>query len=110
MPPSPSLRFAETARVLSVELTAAGLVAPVFRTPPRLPGRDRTVRRRRSGAVVVAVRLADRPFAAVQADLVEGACVANAATDVEAEQLRRRLWAALERAGEGEGPVRLAAA
>lgn len=110
MQSSPSLRFAETARVLSVELAAARLTVPVFRTPPRLPGRDRTVRRRRGGSVVVAVRLAERPFAAVQSDLVEGACVANGLAGHEAEQLRRRLWESLARVGQGDGQAGLAAA
>ena len=118
MASSTSLRFAETVRVLSTETRSMNLDVPVFRSPPRLPGRDRTVRRRRvgGGSVVVAVRLVDRPFASVQADLIEGICVANRVTGHEAEVLRGRMWDALERAGQlvvvlmRDGPRRLEAA
>jgi len=62
-----------------------GLIAPGFRSPPRLPETDRTIRRARWGAVV-AVRLRGRPIEAVVADMIEGILVANA---LEADAARR---------------------
>ncbi|MFM7068013.1 MAG: hypothetical protein ACKOYM_01010, partial [Actinomycetes bacterium] len=72
-----------------------GLRPPVFRSPPRIDGVDRTIRRRPDGVVVVAVRLADRPFAAVQADVVEGVVVANELDAADAARFRQSAWSAL---------------
>jgi len=80
-------------------LSELDLAVPVFRSPPRLPGRDRTVRRRPTGGKVVAVRLAGRPFESVLADLVEGACVANTLDTDTSSPVRAGLWDALEQAG-----------
>ena len=52
-------------------------MVPSFRSPPGVPGVARTLRRRPDGSVQVAVTMAERPWAAVQADLVEGFVVAN---------------------------------
>ncbi|NOX32096.1 MAG: hypothetical protein GXP35_18940, partial [Actinobacteria bacterium] len=58
---APSVRFAVTARLIADAARARGLVAPAFKSPPRLDGLDRTVKR--SGRnVVVAVRIKGRPF------------------------------------------------
>jgi hypothetical protein len=57
-----------------------GLVAPSFRSPPAVPGVDRTLRRQRAGdggGVVVAIRLWGRSFAAIRADMVDGVLAAN---------------------------------
>ncbi|HKY15562.1 MAG TPA: hypothetical protein VJM33_11615 [Microthrixaceae bacterium] len=91
-----SLRFAECARVVVDEARVGGLsVVPTFRSPPRVLGRDRTIRRRGDGTAVVAVNLSGRPFAAVVADMIDGTVAANRLDPVEADRWRRRLWVAL---------------
>jgi hypothetical protein len=67
----------------------------VFRSPPRRPGVDRTIRRRRSAAPLVSVRLCDRPLAAVRADVIEGVVVANRLDGERADRFRRAAWTAL---------------
>ena len=106
---SSSLRFAETVRVLSATAHGLGLRVAAFRSPPHTPGRDRAVSRPR-GEPVVAVRVVGRPFAAVQADLIDGLAVVNGLAALEAEPVRRELWNALARAGEVDGQPTLAAA
>lgn len=71
-------------------------MVPAFRSPPRAEGLDRSIRRRRDGSVVVAVRLVDRPFAAVQADVIEGVVAANGLDGTAADRFRRAAWSALE--------------
>jgi hypothetical protein len=68
--------FAAVARRLADATRAAGLAVPAFRSPPRVPGAARTLRRY-PGGTVVSVRLRDRPFDAVIADMVEGVIVTN---------------------------------
>jgi len=94
MEPS-SLRFARLARSLGAAARSAGLTAPAFRTPPRLPGVSRTIQRRGPGGVTVAVVLRGRPWAAVMADMVEGVVVANRLGGVEADRVRCALWDAV---------------
>ena len=89
-----SVRFAAAARRLSAACQARGLVAPSFRSPPRAPGADRSLRRRPDGGAVVAVRVRGRPFAAVAADMVEGTLLANALAGPAAEGHRGALLAA----------------
>lgn len=84
--------FAAAARAIADEARRAGLVVPGFRTPPRLRGVDRSLRRRPGGVPAVAVRVAGRPMGVVVADMVEGVLVANAARD--RDDLRTRLLAA----------------
>jgi hypothetical protein len=85
-------RFAETARRLGAAARAAGLAVPAFRSPPRVDA-HRTIRRFRDG-VVVSVRLRERPFAAVAADMVDGVLVANRLDPAAAERVRGELRAA----------------
>lgn len=86
--------FLTSARILS-ELAAAGsLDVPVFRSPPRSPELDRSISRRRRGAVV-SVRRRGRPVEAVRADLIEGVVVANHLDPIEASMFRRGAWSAL---------------
>lgn len=68
--------FAVVARRLAEATRAAGLAVPAFRSPPRVPGAVRTLRRH-PGGTVVSVRLRDRPFDGVITDMVEGVIVAN---------------------------------
>ncbi len=88
--PAPTVRFAHVARSLGVASRAAGLEAPAFRSPPRLPGAVRTVRRM-PGGVVVAVAVRGRPFVDVVADMVEGIVVANGLQGVAATRVRTAL-------------------
>jgi transglutaminase-like putative cysteine protease len=90
-----SLRFAEAARALGQEARRLGLVVPGFRSPPRLAGVERSIRRHRSGHVSVAVVVRGRPWPAVLADLVEGVLAANGLQGAAAAQVRALLWAAV---------------
>jgi hypothetical protein len=89
------LRFAGAARRLAAEARRRGLTVPGFRSPPRLPGVDRSIRRRPDGAVVVAVRVHGRSLDAVVTDMVEGVLVANQLAGAEGSQRRRELLAAV---------------
>jgi hypothetical protein len=71
----------------------------VFRSPPRLAGVDRTIRRQANGSVVVAVRRGDRPMPAVQADIIDGVVAANDLHGEPADKFRRAAWEALDGAG-----------
>ena len=90
-----SLRFANAVRLLAIEARTLGLVVPGFRSPPRLAGADRSLRRRPGASPAVAVRLRDRPFDAVAADMVEGVVVANGLSGRRATEVRARLLAVL---------------
>src|SRR3954471_19013974 len=92
---SPVLRFAETVRVLGLEARRNGLRMPGFRSPPRLHGVDRSLRRRSDGGATIAVVVRGRPWAAVVADMVEGVLVANGLSGPAADKARSRLWAAV---------------
>lgn len=94
---STSLRFAAAARSLGDVARAAGLVVPSFRSPPRLVGVDRTLKRSGpDGDVVVSVRLKGRPWVSVLADMIDGVLVANDLTGPTAGAARTALWAAVE--------------
>ena len=80
MLPADPVRFAAAARRLGGEARRRGLVVPGFRSPPRLPGAERSIRRRPDGAAVVAVRVHGRSLEAVVADMVEGVLAANRLT------------------------------
>jgi hypothetical protein len=88
--PVPTLRFAQVARRLGAAAHAAGLTVPAFRCPPRVEGVVRTVRRYPGGAVV-SVRMKDREFRDVAADMVEGVLVVNRVEGEAAERLRTTL-------------------
>ena len=98
---SSSLRFADAARQLTAVASGLGLVAPTFRSPPRIAGAVRTIRRfaRVGGDVVIAITVRERPFADVLADMVEGVVVANRLTGSEAVRVRTALAAALREPG-----------
>jgi hypothetical protein len=90
----PAVRFADVARRLGAAAHEAGLDVPAFRSPPRVAGADRTIRRYPAGSVV-SVRLRGRPFADVVADMVDGVLAANRVGGADAAQLRHRLAATL---------------
>lgn len=92
-------RFSETVRTVLTLARRRGLRPPVFRSPPSLEGIDRSIRRRQSGSVVVAVRRSGRPLAAVQADVIEGVVAANGLVGEQADRFRHAAWAALDDRG-----------
>jgi len=108
MEPASTVDFARAARTIARHARRVGLSAPSYRCPPRLVGADRTIRRRREGAVV-AVRVRDRPVAAVLADMIEGAVVANRLIPPQSDRLRADLWTALDADGRSAPTVREAA-
>jgi hypothetical protein len=95
MQQSPSLRFARAVQALARTARSLGLIAPAFRSPPRLVGVQRSIKRWPGGATV-AVVVRDRPWPAVQADLVEGVVAANQLTTPASDRTRAELWQALE--------------
>ena len=90
-----SVRFAHAVRRLAATARAEGLRPPSFRSPPKAKGVNRTIRRRGEGDTIVAVTVRGRPWAAVQADLVEGVLVANSLAGPAADHIRSLLWAAV---------------
>jgi hypothetical protein len=89
--------FVAAARVLSSAARRIGLVAPGFRSPPRVVGVHRTLRRfsgGRGGVVSVVVR--GRPFAAVLADMIEGIVAVNDVPSPHADRARAELWAVVD--------------
>ena len=99
MQQSSSLRFARAVQALAQAARSLGLVVPGFRSPPRLVGVQRSIKRWPGGATV-AVVVRDRPWPAVQADLVEGVVAANAP-----QQPRRRPGPGRAVAGPRGGPA-----
>ena len=93
---SDTLSFSAAVRAVTGEARRMGLVVPGFRSPPRIPGADRTIRRS-AGEPIVAIRLRGRPIADVVADVVEGVLVANAVPHRSGGRVRRQLLAAVER-------------
>ncbi|MCU1368883.1 MAG: hypothetical protein JWO77_77 [Ilumatobacteraceae bacterium] len=92
---SPSLQFAATVRTLGAAARERGLVVPGFRSPPRRPGAERTVRRTADGAATIAVAVRGRPFQAVVADLIEGLVLINELDGLAATRVRTALWEAV---------------
>jgi len=99
MEPATSLRFAGAARLLGAEARRLGLLVPGFRSPPRLAGLDRSLRRRPGGGATVSVRIRGRPHVAVAADMIEGIIACNRLGGREADTVRSALWRALGDAG-----------
>ena len=89
-----TVHFMHAARLLAREARRRGLVAPGFRSPPRVVGAQRTVRRHAQGAVI-AVAIRNRPWGAVVADMIEGVVVATRLAPPVADRLRTELWEAI---------------
>lgn len=100
--------FAEAARELAAAARRDGLVAPSYRSPPRLVGVDRSIRRHPTGAAV-AVRVRGRPWAAVAADMIEGVVATNRLVAPRADRLRAELWQVLGFHAESSTDARTAA-
>jgi hypothetical protein len=90
-----SIRFAEVARQLSQAARLRGLEVPSYRSPPKLAGIHRTIRRRGPNAAV-AISLRDRPWSAVLADMIEGVVVTNRLDGAKADRARAALWLAVD--------------
>lgn len=91
-----TLRFAATTRILVEAARRGGYRAPTFRSPPRVKGRMRTIRRHANGGATVSLVLRDRPWSAVVADMIEGFVIVNDVDPVAAECLRDLLWASVD--------------
>ena len=89
-------RFAEAGRRLAAAATVMELRVPAFRTPPRVAGLDRTIRRGPGGSVLVSVRSRGRTWPAVLADMIEGVVCANGLGPSDAARARNELWEAVE--------------
>ena len=93
MTPSATTKFTAAARVLAQRAAELDLVVPGFRSPPRIVGVYRSIRRSRdSEGGVVAVRLSDRPFTAAVGDMIEGVIFINRLEPPEADRARTQLW------------------
>lgn len=93
--PVSAIDFAVTARALADQCRAIGLAPPDFRSPPKVLGLTRTLRRRPDGSVTVAVAFKNRPQLAILADMIDGAIAANELTGVAAARARDELWLAV---------------
>jgi hypothetical protein len=95
MPEATTAEFVELARTLSSATRSLRLKAPGFRSPPRLGGMARSLRRWPDGTTQVAVQVRGRPLTAVAADMVDGVVAANRLIGSEANNTRTALWAAI---------------
>ncbi len=103
---SPAIQFTQAARRLGAAARAAGLSVPAFRSPPRVAGARRTLRRYPDGAVV-SVTLRGRPFDDVVVDMVEGLVRVNRLDGEAARRFRGELLHAVTddpSAGSGDLP------
>lgn len=93
MSSSATTKFTAAARVLAQRAAELDLVVPGFRSPPRIVGVNRSIRRARDGhGGVVAVRIVDRPFTAAVGDMIEGVLYINRLEPAEADRVRTQLW------------------
>ena len=105
-----ALDFAHAARLLGCEARRRGLVAPSYRSPPRIVGVQRSLRRFPKGGATVAVQLKGRPWLAVLGDMIEGVVVANGLLPPHADRLRNDLWQAVGAQPAQASPTRANAA
>ncbi|MSO37924.1 MAG: hypothetical protein EXQ69_06700 [Acidimicrobiia bacterium] len=82
-----ALRFSSAVRLIGAAARAAGLTVPSFRSPPRLQGERRTIRRFRGGTAI-AVRIRGRAYDDVFMDMVEGLLLANNLEGATARSMR----------------------
>ena len=82
------------ARFLAAECRVAHLSVPAFRSPPRVAGVARTIRRLDDGSVI-AIRIRGRAEQDVAADMIEGIVAANRLDSIAAGRVRERLWRAV---------------
>jgi hypothetical protein len=89
--------FADVVRQLMVATAAAGMRMPSFRSPPREPSAQRTIRWVGDEKAIVAVRRGSRGADAVVADMIQGVVAANRLSGSAAEEATRKLAACLTR-------------
>ena len=97
-----SSKFAVVAGLLADAARAWGVRPPGYRSPPARPGINRSLRRE-LGGVVIAVRVAGRPFDAVVVDMVDGLFAVHPGCDSPGR--RRQVWALLADEGVGRAPL-----
>jgi hypothetical protein len=100
--PETAVGFGAAARRLADEARRCGLLVPGFRSPPRLPGVPRSLRRVEGRAAVVAVARRGRTGAEIVADMVDGIVVANGLSGAEAARVRAALLSSSEWGGGAE--------
>jgi hypothetical protein len=87
--------FSIAARQLADEARRRGLEAPGFRSPPRLAGVARSLRRVPGGSAVIAVERRDRDGEEILSDMIDGVLIANHLGGAAAARLRDELTEAL---------------
>jgi hypothetical protein len=92
---SQSVQFGEAARSLASRARSLELLTPVFKSPPRIVGVSRTIRRRSDGQAVIAVAFRSRPWNAVLADMIDGILHINELSGAAASRARDDLWETL---------------
>lgn len=97
---SSSVQFGEAARALTTRARQLGLATPVFRSPPRIVGLSRTVRRRPDGQAIVSIAFRGRPWNAVLADMIDGILHVNDLDGRDACRARDELWETFDRPAE----------
>ena len=95
MDPLSPPEFADVVRQLMAAAAATGMRMPSFRSPPRLPQLDRSIRWVDSEKAIVAVRRGQRTADAVVADMIEGVVAANRLSGSEAQDAARKLASCL---------------
>lgn len=94
--PVTAMEFARVVRLLSDETKRLGLCAPGFRSPPRLAGFNRTLRRRLAGPPMISVRLGGRTINDVIDDMIQGVLVVNDIKSPNHLEIQNLLAAAAE--------------
>jgi hypothetical protein len=89
------LGFSAAARRLADEARRRGLVVPGFRSPPRLAGAVRSLRRVPGDVPIVAVRRRGRQGDDIVGDMVDGVVLANGLSGAEAARVRAALLEAV---------------
>ena len=87
-----AMSFAAIGRILTGQALSLGVIAPSFRSPPRIPGVRRSVTRNRDGSITVSVIVSRRPLSAVIADMIDGVVLTSGLKAVEARTLYDKLW------------------
>ena len=85
---SDGIVFAERVRAALAVARRAGLSVPAFRSPPKDPNVNRSLRWRDDGSSVVAVRIKGRTLAELEDDIVAGIVAVNRLDGIRAAEFR----------------------
>ncbi|NNE95065.1 MAG: hypothetical protein HKN24_03465 [Acidimicrobiales bacterium] len=88
--------FAAIGRLLTNTADRLRINAPAFRSPPRIPGVQRSVTRNRDNTVTVAVTVRNRPLLAVVSDMIDGVVLASGTQGPTAADVYNELWSAAQ--------------